>query len=195
MRVLCSVLFPGFILLALCGCKPKAEPGPILIGHVAPFSGPDKRIGEHARQAIVLAVEEANKEENRLAEQRVGVLHIDPHGDLKALQPEAVRLITVNRVVALLGGTNAAQVERLGHAAQPYEVALITPVAVPTELMVDNVFSVNASLAFQGQVLARFAAEELKLKTEQVAVLVDVRRTANVTLAEAFSKEFSNVGG
>jgi ABC-type branched-subunit amino acid transport system substrate-binding protein len=57
--------------------------------------------------------------------------------------------------------------------------------------MADNVFSVNASLAFQGQVLARFAEE---LKAKQVAVLVDGRRTANVTLAEAFSKEFSKVG-
>jgi len=158
-----------------------------LIGHLAPLSGPGKRLGQQARQAILLAVKEANEEENRIAGRRVAVLHIDSHGDLDALQPEAVRLITVNHVVALLGGVNAAEVERLGHAAQPYEVALITPAAVPAEQMADNVFSVNASLAFQGQVLARFAATELKAK--QVALWVDGRRAANVVLAEAFNKE------
>ena len=167
-RGMMRVLLLCFVLLALCGCKPKVDPGPILIGHVAPLSGPDKRIGQQARQAILLAVKEANEEENRAVERRVAVLHTDSRGDLDALQAEAVRLITVNHVVALLGGANAAEVERLGHAAQPYEVALVTPAAVPAEQMADNVFSVNVSLAFQGQVLAGFAAEELKAK--QVAV-------------------------
>lgn len=192
MRFLRWLLLPGFLLI-LCGCRPKTEPGPILVGHMAPFSGPDKRIGEQARQAIMLAIEKANKEENSVVDRRVGVLHTDPHDDLNALQPQTVRLITVNHVVALLGGANAAQVERLGPAAQPYDVAVLTPVAVPPEFMAENVFSVQASLAFQGQVLARFAAKELN--AGQAAVLVDARRPASLALAEAFNKEFSKGSG
>jgi branched-chain amino acid transport system substrate-binding protein len=193
---MCSVrrvLLPWFIFLALGGCKPRAEPEAIWIGHVAPFSGPDERIGEHGRQAILLAVEKANKEENGIAGRRVAVLHVDSHGDLNALQPEAVRLITVNRVMALLGGVNAVEVERLGRAVQPYEVALVTPAAVPADRLAENVFSVNASLSFQGQVLARFAARELK--AERVAVLSDGRRPSDMALAEAFHKEFASPGG
>ncbi len=182
-----------FTLLISFGCKSKVEPGPILIGHVAPFSGPDKQIGEHGRQAIVLAVEEANKDENRIARRRVAVLHVDSHGDPDALQPEAVRLITVNHVVALLGGVDAAQVERLSHAAQPYDVALITPAAVPAQQMADNVFSVNVSPATRGHALANFASAELK--AERVAVLVDGRQTAGAALAEEFNKGFSKPGG
>jgi branched-chain amino acid transport system substrate-binding protein len=189
MRFVGHVLLPCFVGLALWGCKPRGEPEPILIGHVAPFSGPDKRIGEHARQAILLAVEQANKEGNRIAGRRVAVLHVDLPGDLDALQPVAVRLIKVNQVVALLGGANAAQVERLGHAAQPYQVALITPAAVPVERLAENAFSVNASLTFHGQVLARFAATELK--AERVALLADSQRTASMVLADAFHREFS----
>src|SRR5216683_1846176 len=94
------VLLLCFVLLTLWGCKSKTEPGPILIGHLAPLSGPGKRLGQQARQAILLAVKEANEEENRIAGRRIAVLHIDSHGDLDALQPEAVRLITVNHVVA-----------------------------------------------------------------------------------------------
>ncbi|HLJ93797.1 MAG TPA: ABC transporter substrate-binding protein [Gemmataceae bacterium] len=187
MRFLGRVFLPCCFLLALCGCKSKAEPSPLLIGHVAPFSGPDKSMGEHARQAIRLAITEANSEENGAAGLRVAVVHVDAHGSLEALQPEVVRLIKVNGVVGLFGGKSAAEVERLGHAAQPYDVPLITPAAVPTELMTDNVYSVSASLAFQGQILARFLTENLK--ATPVAILVDSRRPASIALAEAFEKE------
>jgi branched-chain amino acid transport system substrate-binding protein len=193
MRFSRGMLLTCFVLLILSGCKPRAENEPIWIGHVASFSGPDKRIGEHARQAILLAVEEANKEGNRIHGRRVAVRHVDSHGDLGALQPEAVRLIAVNHVLALLGGADAAQVERLGQAAQPYDVALVTPAAVPPELAPENVFSINASLVFRGQVLARFAATQLK--AERVAVFTDGRRSESTALAEAFNQEFSKVGG
>src|SRR5262249_36542112 len=100
MPLIRAVLLPSLALLVLCGCKPRGEPEPILIGHVAPLSGPNEQIGESARQAIALAVAEANnREENLIAGLRVAVLHVDSRGELDALQPEAVRLITVNRVV------------------------------------------------------------------------------------------------
>jgi branched-chain amino acid transport system substrate-binding protein len=95
--------------------------------------------------------------------------------------------------VALLGGTSTVQVERLGHAAQPYDVPLVTAAALPLELFADNVFSINASLAFEGRVLARFAAKELK--AERVAVLADGRQREKMALAEAFDQEYSPRGG
>jgi ABC-type branched-subunit amino acid transport system substrate-binding protein len=192
-RLLCGLFLTGSVLLAMPGCKPHVENEPIWIGQVVPLSGPDNQLGERARQAALLAVEEANKEENRIHGRRVAVLHVDSHSDLAALQPEAVRLIAVNHVLALLGGTDAAQAARLGQAAQPYDVALVTPAAVPTELAPENLFSINASLHFRGQVLARFAATELK--AVRGAILTDGRRPEDTTLAEAFTQELSKVGG
>jgi branched-chain amino acid transport system substrate-binding protein len=193
MRRVCRALLPWLVLLAAGGCKPRAQPEPIWVGHVAPFSGPNERIGEHCRQAILLAVDEANKEETGLAGRRVTVLHVDSHDDPNALQPEAVRLITINRVMALLGGVDPAQVERLGRAAQPYDVALVTPAAVPADRLAENIFSVNASLTFLGQVLARFSATDLK--AERILIFSDSRRMSNTALLEAFNKEFSRSGG
>jgi branched-chain amino acid transport system substrate-binding protein len=184
-RVFCSLLLLGV------GCKSKAEPEVLWIGHVAPLSGPNEVIGEQRKQAILLAVEQANQDGG--AGRRIAVLHVDSHDAPNALQPEAVRLITINRVVALLGGVDVAQVERLGRAAQPYEVALITPAAVSADRLAENVYSVNASLNFQGQVLARFATADLK--AEQIVVLRDDRRTSTAALAEAFQKEFSKITG
>jgi branched-chain amino acid transport system substrate-binding protein len=183
----CRLLAATLAVFFLAGCfrKPPAEP--ILIGHVAPFRGPDKAIGERAKQAILLAVEEVNKDENRVLGRSVAVLH--PHNDPEELQPLSVRLITVDGVVALLGGNNAAEVEALGRAAQTYGVPVVTGAALPPPPVGENVFSVNASLARQGQTLARFAVRELKV--DRVAVLVDSRRTEAMTLAAAFAREFS----
>ena len=181
------------LFVVLSGCKPRGNLEPILIGHVAPFSGPEKRIGEHARQAIELAVAKTNKEENGIEGRRLAVLHTDSRGELDTLQPEAVRLVTVNGVVALLGGTSTAGVERLGPAVQPYAVPLVTPAAVPRDLQADNVFSVNASLSFRGDALARFTSTELK--ADRVVVFIDGRRTSESALAEAFNTAFSKVSG
>jgi branched-chain amino acid transport system substrate-binding protein len=140
-----------------------------------------------------LAVAKINKEENGIAGRRVAVLHVDSRGELDTLQPEAVRLITVNSVAALLGGRSTTEVERLAQAAQPYGVSLVTPAPVPQDLQADNVFSVNASLNFRGQVLARFAARDLK--AERMLIFVDGRRTSEMIVAEAFSATFSKVSG
>ena len=43
----------------------------------------------------------------------MSVLHADTRSDQAAVQPEAIRLITVNRVAALLGGSSATEAELL----------------------------------------------------------------------------------
>jgi branched-chain amino acid transport system substrate-binding protein len=192
-RFAASALLPWLVLLAASGCKPRAEAEPIWIGHVAPLTGPNSRSGEQSRQAIRLAVEEANKDENGIAGRRIAVLHVDSHDDPNALQSEAVRLITINRVAALLGGEDLVQVERFGRAAQPYDVPVVTPAALPADRLAQNVFSVNASLSFQGTVLARFAATELKV--ERILLFSEDWRAVDTALAEAFHKEFSRLTG
>jgi len=41
----------------LTGCSHRTSSEPILIGHVAALSGPDKAAGDHAKQGIALAVD------------------------------------------------------------------------------------------------------------------------------------------
>jgi branched-chain amino acid transport system substrate-binding protein len=185
------------LLIGLAGCPRKPEPQPILIGHLAPFSGPDKAIGEHAKQAILLAVEEVNKEGNRIAGRRLAVLHpAYPPDEPGRLQPLAVRLITVDKVVALLGGLDANQTKNLGRAAQPYDVPVVTPSELPPDFVTDNVYSVNAGLTFQGQVLARFVKKDLaKEAVERVVILVDSGKVSAMSVADAFDKEFTRSGG
>jgi branched-chain amino acid transport system substrate-binding protein len=178
---------------ALVGCRRASAPEPVLIGHLASLSGADKAVGDHAKQAILLAVEAINNEEKQTPGRRLAVLHPNyPPDEPDKLQPVAVRLITVDKVAALLGGIDGEQARILGRAAEPYEVPLVTPAELPAELLGANIFSVNFGLDIEGQTLARFAAEQLHVN--RVALWVDVRRAATTAVAAAFVKEFSRGG-
>jgi branched-chain amino acid transport system substrate-binding protein len=183
------------ILLVLpgVGCRHSTTPEPILIGHIAPSSGTDKAIGDQARLAIRLAIEDINREENRLLGRNMAVLHpMYPPDEPDKLQPLAVRLIAVDRVAALLGGLNLDEVKVLGRAAQPYDVSLMTQAELPPERM-DDVVSVNVGLDTQGESLARFAHRELKIT--RLALLTDARQAASTALASAVSREFAKSAG
>jgi branched-chain amino acid transport system substrate-binding protein len=176
--------------LALAGCSPRGTPDPILVGHLAPFSGPDKTLGEHAKQGVRLAVDEAATEDRRVTNRPVHVLHVDSRGDPEAAQAEAVRLLSVNKVAALLGGPKAEVGARLARTAQAYPV----PVLLATELAdapPEGVFALGASPAYRGQVLARRARG---LNAEKAAVVDDGRDAVASALAAAFAREFARDG-
>lgn len=175
------------LVLLLAGCSARTPPEPILLAHLAPRSGPDKDIGKQTEQAILLAVEEARASGEQIVGRDVAVLHPDTRGDLQVLQAEAIRVVTVNKVVGLLGGSDAAQAERLIRVAQQYSVPLVTPSGYPVPGASSFAFSVGIAPSEQGTILARFVAKELK--AARVAVLTDNRRPDSAALAEGFGKE------
>ena len=170
--------------LALTGCFGKAEPQPIIIGHVSTLSGPGRVPGEHAARGIRLAVEEWERDPGKGPGRPVVVRHADAHGEREAFASEAVRLVAINRVVALLGGDTPAEVERL----QKAEVPVVAPEGMRTRAMGDLVFLTGLAPTFQGQTLARFAAQDLAATS--AAVLADERRDDAVQLADAFMHTF-----
>jgi branched-chain amino acid transport system substrate-binding protein len=180
-------------LVTLVGCNRNVTPAPILLGHVVLLSGSNKTVVEHAKQAIYLAVEEANQPENRIQGRLVKVLEPDAQANLDSFAGQAVRLVTVNAVAGLFGGTDLAQAERLGRAVRGHEIVVVTPAALPPQLLDENMYSINAGLAFQGRVLARFAAQELQ--ADRAAQLVDSQQPACTTVANAFAREFQRLRG
>src|SRR5262249_51815514 len=114
----CIVLLVCTVFVA--GCWQKSEPEPMFFGQVVPLSGPEKAVGDRVRNGLILAVEEANKEENRVAGRRVAVLTPDGGASVDDVRHKAVRLVTVDRAVALLGGTELDQLEGLAAVAQSH---------------------------------------------------------------------------
>jgi branched-chain amino acid transport system substrate-binding protein len=184
------LLAVGSVALAAlaAGCGGKA-PEPIRIGHLAPLSGPERAAGEHARQGVQLAVEEWDRDDANGPGRKVAVLHVDAHGGAAA-QAEAVRLLSVNRVAALIAGPDAALAESAARAAGRYEAAVVAPgeLAAPPA----GVFAVGASPTRRGAALAHFAAGGLK--AQRAAVLTDGRDPVATALAAAFLKAWPHAG-
>ena len=177
----------GLILnaLVLAGCSGQSTPPPIHVGHVATLSGPGKEAGEQAARAIRLAVQEQTREAKKNGEPAMVVRHVDTRGNLEAFEAEAVRLVSVSRAVALLGGTSAADVARLERA----QVPIVAPFGMRPRGLGKLVFLTGLSPAFQGHILAQHLAGELK--PAKVVVLVDTEREDSSILAEAFVQTLS----
>jgi branched-chain amino acid transport system substrate-binding protein len=168
--------------LTATGCSGTAAPPPVFVGHVV--SHLDRDGGESAARGIRLAVMEANKDPDKGAGRTVKVIHTDTLGKLEAFEAEGVRLVAVNRAVALLGGTTVEEVERLELARVP----VVAPCGALPPSGGDLVFCTGLAPTRRGTVLARFAADELKAVS--AAVVVDERRDEYVRLAEAFARAF-----
>jgi branched-chain amino acid transport system substrate-binding protein len=176
----------ALLAAALClpGCSGSTPPPPVLLGHVATLSGPDREAGQSAARGIRLAVLEANKDPEKGAGRSVKVIHTDTLGTLDAFEAEAVRLVTVNRTAALLGGTTPEEVERLGRARVP----VVSPCGARPRSRNEAVFTTGLPPAVQGKLLARFAVD--RLKTSRALALVDQAHDDSAALAEAFAREF-----
>src|SRR5438045_2221500 len=103
----------GLLLLAalLAGCSGRSPEETVWVGHVAPLSGPARDRGEQAVQAIELALEQAEADGFTAGGRPVGVRHVDAAGG-KA-RAEAVRLLTVNRVAALIVGPGVPEADEV----------------------------------------------------------------------------------
>jgi ABC-type branched-subunit amino acid transport system substrate-binding protein len=176
------------LAFVLAGCSSRSATEQILIGHIAPL---DKPAGEHAKQGIVLAVEEVN-EGDKVGGQKLTVLHVDTHGDGTIAQAEAVRLVTINKVVGLLVDAEPGRVERIGKELEPYNVPVLTPDVLSAAPAADNLFAFNLTAAQRGGHLARFTAEHLK--PARVAVLADQRSAIDIAFASSFVKEIPKDG-
>jgi branched-chain amino acid transport system substrate-binding protein len=181
----------GVILsgLAAAGCSGRPTPPPIHVGHVATLSGPGKDAGERAARGIRLAVQEQTALAKKDNEAAIVVHHADARGNLEAFEAEAVRLVSISKAVALLGGASAAELARLDRAGVP----IVAPCGIQPRGLSKLVFLTGLSPAFQGNILARHIAGVLK--PAKVVILVDAGREDSSILAEAFVQTLSKFAG
>jgi ABC-type branched-subunit amino acid transport system substrate-binding protein len=186
-RLLCLAL----VGLA-AGCSPAAKPEPIWVGHLGPLSGPDRDVGEESVRAIGAVLEQAQQDDFKVTGGRpVGVRHVD--GASGKARAEAVRLLAVNGVSALIVGPGLGDVEGVVAAARshPAPVIVLDEVADPPSS--SGVVLLGPDPAARGEKLAEAARETLKIS--KVAVVVDPSRPVCARLAEAFARTWRDKGG
>jgi branched-chain amino acid transport system substrate-binding protein len=193
-----SVFF-GFVLLtALLSCA-QENTSIIKIGLVVPLTGDVKTFGESVKNAVTLAVEEANAK-GGVINKKIKLVITDDKNDPTESSNAGSKLINQDRVKAIIGSVSSKCSIPLSEICQDASVVMITPTSTNPKVTVteagkrkDYVFRACFIDPFQGAVAAKFALENLKAK--KAAVLYDVGNDYVKGLAEFFKADFTKGGG
>ena len=195
---LCAVL-PGIVALAGCERRPgtaeQSATGEILVGMYGSLTGDGASFGQSSVEGAQLAVEEINNGGGVLGGRRIRLLVEDDQSRPEEASNAVTKLITQDRVVAVLGEVASRRTLAAAPVSQKYQIPMISPASTNERVtqVGDYVFRVCFIDPFQGEVLAKFAYNDLKART--VAVLKDVSQDYSVGLTDAIQKTFTALGG
>lgn len=179
---------------ALCAVPGLRAGEPIRIGFFMSITGRDASFGEASLHGARLAVDGLNAAGGLLG--RPVELVVEDDRSLAGESATAVKkLISRDRVVALVGECSSARTLEAASVAQAAGVPLVTPAATSPRVtqVGDEIFRVCFIDEFQGRVIATFARRRLGL--QRAALLVDSSAPYSVGLADYFSRTFTALGG
>ena len=195
-----TIALPLICTLAMAACAGEqggaggAATDEIVIGEYGSLTGPQATFGISTKNGVDMAIDEVNARGGVLGRQ-VRVIVEDDQGRPEEAQTVVTKLITSDRVVAVLGEVASSRTLAAAPVAQQNQIPMITPSSTnPAVTEVgDYIFRVCFIDPFQGLVMAKFAANTLKITN--VAVLTDVKNDYSVGLADVFVEEFGKLGG
>ena len=168
--------------------------GPIVVGEVGSMTGTEATFGTSSDRGIQLAVTEINAS-GGINGRPLQIIALDDEGKPEEAATAATRLIASEHVTALVGEVASTRSLFMAPKAQDAKVPMISPSSTNEKVTQkgDYIFRACFIDPFQGYVMAKFAAENLKLK--KVAILRDVRNDYSVGLAKVFTENFTKMGG
>jgi branched-chain amino acid transport system substrate-binding protein len=171
-----------------------AQGEPILIGSVGSLTGPEASFGGPVREGIQFAVDQVNAA-GGVKGRKVELRSYDSQGRLEDSVSAAQRLINKDRVLLILGDISSSGSLAIADVAQAAHVPMVTPSATHPDVTRkgDYIFRTCFIDPFQGQAMARFAREQLKL--ERVSILQDGRNAYSLGLSQTFQEAFTRLGG
>lgn len=172
-----------------------ADTGDVIpIGEFGSMTGTTAAFGTSTDHGVQLAIEEINAGGGVLGKQLKIYLEDDQS------KPEEVpavvsKLISQNKVVALLGEVASSRSLAAAPLAQRAKIPMISPSSTNPEVTKkgDFIFRMCYLDDFQGASMARFAFNSLGKR--KGAILRDVRNDYSVGLADFFTAEFKKLGG
>jgi len=191
-RLLSTLSLTVVAALALAGCAKKSDT--IKIGEYASLTGKEASFGNSSNQGITMAVEEINAAGGVLGK-KIELIVADNQTKPGESATAAKKLISRDRVVALLGEVASGRSLEAAPVAQASHIPMIAPAATNPKVTQtgDYIFRVCFIDPFQGKVMAKFAQTDLKAK--KVAVLFSVSNAYSVGLAKFFRDTFTAGGG
>lgn len=170
----------------------------VLIGHYGSLTGSEATFGKSTDNGIKLAVKEINATGGVSVggtKRQVRLISEDTEGKPEKAGTVVTKLITKDKVTAVLGEVASSVSLQGAPVCQEYGVPMITPSSTNPDVtkVGDMIFRVCFIDPFQGSACATFAKNDLKVS--KVAVLFDQAAAYSVGLKDEFNKAFKGLGG
>ena len=180
--------------MVFTACNKKEDVNEIVIGEYGSMTGATATFGQSSKKGIEMAVDALNQSGGVLGK-KIRLVVEDDQGKPEEAQTVVTKLINKDRVVAVLGEIASSNSLAGGPVCQSNRIPMVSPGSTnPKVTMVgDFIFRVCFIDPFQGQVMAKFATNTLRLK--KVAILRDIKSDYSVGLANFFTEGFTKMGG
>ena len=195
--------FASALLLSLtvaCERKPGSAAGDtatgdIVVGMYGSLTGDGASFGQSSREGTELAVDEVNSAGGLLGGRKIKLLVEDDQSKPEEASNAVTKLVTQDKVVAVLGEVASRRSLAAAPVSQKYQVPMISPSSTNERVteVGDYIFRVCFIDPFQGEVLAKFAYNDLKAR--KVAILKDIQQDYSVGLTDSISTHFTALGG
>lgn len=186
----------GAATFSTTGCTKKSadSANEILVGEYGSLTGSEATFGQSTSEGVNLAFSEQNKI-GGVKGKKLKLITLDNQGKPEEARAAVQRLITQDRVVAVIGEVASSRSLAAAPVAQQYKVPMISPSSTNPKVteVGDYIFRVCFIDPFQGLVMAKFARNEIK--KGKVAILRDVKSDYSTGLADVFVAEFKKMGG
>jgi len=198
LRLTVAGTFSVLALLAL-GCAGGGGGGgeqKITVGVYGSMTGGDATFGQSTKTGFELALSELQaSQQGMIGGIRIVSVVEDDQGRPEEAATVVQKLINQDQVACVVGEVASSRSLAAAPICQQNEVPMISPSSTNPKVtqVGDFIFRMCFLDDFQGASIARFAAENLKLK--KVAVLKDVKNDYSVALAQYFTEAFARMGG
>ena len=188
------ILLSALVVLPLLAACTKKDSNEIVIGHFGSMTGSEATFGQSTDEGIKLAIEEVNAT-GGIKGKKIRLITMDDQGKAEEAASVVTRLIEQEKVVALLGEVASSRSLAAAPIAQNRKIPMLTPSSTNPKVTEVGNFIFRACFIdpFQGTVMAKFTAENLKLK--KVAIFRDVKSDYSVGLADFYISKFKELGG
>jgi len=188
-RTLLSALVASFVAV---GCS--RDQSTLKIGEFASLTGKEAAFGQSSHKGTVLAIEDTNAAGGVLGK-KITLISEDNQSRPGESATIAKKLITREKVIAILGEVASSRSMEAASVAQQFKIPMVSPASTNPKVteIGDYIFRVCFIDPFQGTALAKFARQDLKAK--RVAVLTSVSSAYSVGLGKYFKERFLADGG
>jgi branched-chain amino acid transport system substrate-binding protein len=187
-----AVIIGMLVGLLLFSCAKKEDA--VVLGEFGSLTGVTATFGKSTQRGIEMALEEANQA-GGIEGIPIRIVVEDDQSKPEEAATAVKKLINQDKVIMLLGEVASSRTLAGAPICQEAKVPIITPSSTNPKVtqIGDYVFRVCFIDPFQGEVMAKFARNTLKVS--KAAILKDIKNDYSVGLAQFFSETFTNLGG